>query len=146
MRAVIQRVSEAAVQIDGKEHAHISQGLLVLLGVAATDTHADAVRLASKTAGLRIFADALKPMNRSVVDVQGQVLVVSQFTLAADTSRGKRPGFSSAAAPSVAEPLYEAFVAQLRTLMAADRVATGQFGADMQVRLTNDGPVTFVLD
>lgn len=145
MRALLQRVSEAAVTIAGIEQVRIGPGLLVLLGVAAGDDADCARRLARKTAGLRIFPDADKPMNQSVFDAGGRVLVVSQFTLAADTSKGMRPGFSTAAAPEVALPLYELFVRELETLLGRD-VATGTFGADMQVALTNDGPVSFVLD
>jgi len=144
VRAVLQRVSRAAVTVDGVEVARIGRGLLVLLGVAPADTDADAARVAAKTLALRIFPDERKPMNRSVVDVGGEVLVVSQFTLTADTTRGNRPGFSSAAAPPLAERLYERFVAEIRARIG--RVATGRFGADMQVDLVNDGPVTLVLD
>jgi D-tyrosyl-tRNA(Tyr) deacylase len=141
---VLQRVSHAAVEVEGQEIARIGTGLLVLLGVAPSDTDADAVRLAAKTLALRIFPDELKPMNRSVVDVVGDVLVVSQFTLTADTSRGNRPGFSTAAPPPLAERLYERFAEEIRARHG--RVATGRFGADMRVTLANDGPVTFVLD
>lgn len=144
MRAVLQRVSHAAVEVEAQEIARIGTGLLVLLGVAPSDTDADAMRLATKTLALRIFPDEHKPMNRSVVDVAGDVLVVSQFTLTADTSRGNRPGFSTAAPPPLAERLYERFVAEIRARHG--RVATGRFGADMRVTLANDGPVTFVLD
>lgn len=149
MRALLQRVTHATVEIDSVSHAAIGSGLLVLLGVAVADTPDVAGRLARKTAGLRIFADPDQPdsgaMNRSVVDVGGEVLVVSQFTLAADTRKGMRPGFSTAAAPELARSLYEEYVAQLSELLGRG-VATGQFGADMQVSLTNDGPVTFVLE
>ncbi len=145
MRALLQRVSEAAVRIGGEETAHIGPGLLVLLGVGVNDTPSEALRLARKTAGLRIFADEHKPMNRSVVDVQGEVLVVSQFTLAADTSKGMRPGFSSAAPPEQAQPLYETYVQALQEIVPRP-VATGEFGADMQISLVNDGPVSIVLD
>ena len=145
MRALLQRVSEAAVRIGGEETARIGPGLLVLLGVGASDTPSEALRLARKTAGLRIFADEHKPMNRSVVDVQGEVLVVSQFTLAADTSKGMRPGFSGAAPPEQAQPLYETYVQALQEIVLRP-VATGEFGADMQISLVNDGPVSIVLD
>jgi D-tyrosyl-tRNA(Tyr) deacylase len=141
---VLQRVSHAAVEVEGQEIARIGTGLLVLLGVAPSDTDADAARLAAKTLALRIFPDEHKPMNRSVVDVAGDVLVVSQFTLTADTSRGNRPGFSTAAPPPLAERLYERFATEIRERHG--RVATGRFGADMRVTLANDGPVTFVLD
>lgn len=149
MRALLQRVTHAAVDIDGVQYAAIGNGLLVLLGVAAGDTVEVAGRLARKTAGLRIFPDPdasdSSAMNRSVSDVGGAVLVVSQFTLAADTRKGMRPGFSTAAAPELALSLYEEYIAQLSVVLGRD-VATGQFGANMQVSLTNDGPVTFVLE
>jgi len=144
MRALLQRVSEASVTIAGETVATIDAGLLVLLGIFPVDGSGEIDYLVDKLLGLRIFADGDKPMNRSVVDINGEVLVVSQFTLAADTSRGRRPGFSSAAAPAIAEPLYEQFVATLRERWP--RVATGEFGADMQVHLTNDGPVTILLE
>ncbi len=143
MRVLLQRVSAAAVTVDGHEVAAIGQGLLAFLGVAQNDDEAAASWLADKTLGLRIFADDEKPMNRSVTDIGGEILVVSQFTLAADTSRGRRPGFSSAAEPAAAERLYEFFLAELRRTMP---VQSGVFGADMQVSLVNDGPVTFLLE
>lgn len=143
MKALLQRVTGAAVDIDGERVARIGPGLLVFLGVEPDDTDAQVEWLAAKVLALRIFPDADKPMNRSVVDVSGEILVVSQFTLAADTSRGNRPGFSSAAPPEIAEARYEAFVAALRGRYG--RVAVGRFGADMQVSLVNDGPVTFLL-
>ncbi len=147
MKALLQRVSSASVEVGGAQIASIRSGLLVFLGVVTGDTQQQVTWLADKVIGLRIFpgegSDAAKPMNRSVVDVGGEILVVSQFTLAADTSRGRRPGFSTAAAPEIAEPLYEAFVAELRKTMP---VQVGQFGADMQVALVNDGPVTFLLE
>lgn len=130
--------------IDGATHARIDRGLLVFLGVARNDDETMAAALADKVLKLRVFPDADKPMNTSVQDLGGELLVVSQFTLAADTSRGNRPGFSTAAAPELAEPLYERFVAELTARGA--RVQTGRFGADMQVSLTNDGPVTFILE
>ena len=144
MKALLQRVSEARVTIDGEVIAEIGAGLLVLLGVAAGDGEAEAGTLAAKIAKLRIFADEAGKMNHSVLDVSGNALVVSQFTLCADTSRGNRPGFSRAAAPEVADALYAYFCARL-----ADEgvpVATGRFAAHMQVELTNDGPVTIWLD
>ncbi len=144
MKALLQRVSEASVSVAGERIAAIGPGLLVLLGVEPGDGAGQSDWLAAKTLALRIFPDADKPMNRSVVDIGGEVLVVSQFTLAADTSRGNRPGFSSAAPPTLAEPMYEDFVARLRASYA--RVATGRFGADMQVALVNDGPVTLLLE
>ncbi len=143
MRVLLQRVSEAAVRVDGREVAAIGQGLLALVGVARGDDEARASWLAEKTLGLRIFPDDDKPMNRSVADIGGEILVVSQFTLAADTSRGRRPGFSSAAEPAEAERLYEFFLAELRRSMP---IQSGVFGADMKVSLVNDGPVTFLLE
>lgn len=143
MRVLLQRVTAAAVDIDGERVAAIGPGLLVFVGVAAGDSRTSASWLADKTLGLRIFPDDNKPMNCSVVDIGGELLVVSQFTLAADTSRGRRPGFSTAAAPTDAERLYEFFVAQLGDTVP---VQTGVFGADMQVSLVNDGPVTFLLE
>lgn len=135
--------------VGGEEVGAIERGLLVLLGVARDDGADAADRLAERTAGLRIFPDAAwpdegKPMNRSVLDVGGAALVVSQFTLAADTSRGRRPGFSTAAPPELAEPLYERYVEALRAQGVP--VETGRFGADMQVALVNDGPATFLLE
>ena len=144
MRALCQRVRDAHVTIDGAEVARIGQGLLVLLGVFDDDDAAQAARLAEQTLALRVFADEDKPMNRSVVDISGSVLVVSQFTLAADTSRGNRPGFGRAAPPERARALYEHYVAELRR--AWPHVSTGVFGASMQVTLTNDGPVTILLE
>ena len=144
MRALCQRVSEARVTVAGEEVARIGVGLVVLLGVFGEDDEANATRLAEKTLALRVFADEHKPMNRSVVDVGGDLLVVSQFTLAADTSRGNRPGFGKAAPPERARTLYEHYVAELRR--AGPRVSTGVFGATMQVSLTNDGPVTILLE
>ncbi|MEM8766489.1 MAG: D-aminoacyl-tRNA deacylase [Pseudomonadota bacterium] len=144
MRALLQRVSEAQVDVAGETVGAIDQGLLVFLGVFPEDGDAEIEWLVEKLLGLRIFADDDKAMNRSVVDVGGGVLVVSQFTLAADTRRGKRPGFSTAAPPEHAEACYERFVELLRSRHAP--VATGRFGADMQVSLTNDGPVTFLLE
>ncbi|MAT84957.1 MAG: D-tyrosyl-tRNA(Tyr) deacylase [Gammaproteobacteria bacterium] len=144
MKALLQRVTEAAVTVDGERIASIGPGLLVFVGVQPGDGPEDVDWLAGKVLALRIFPDADKPMNRSVTDVGGELLLVSQFTLAADTRRGNRPGFSTAAPPEQAERLYDAFVAELRRRW--DRVATGRFGADMQVSLINDGPVTFLLE
>lgn len=144
MRALLQRVSEASVAVAGESIASIDAGLLVLLGVFSNDTEAQADWLAEKTLMLRIFADDDKPMNRSVMEVGGSVLVVSQFTLAADVSKGRRPGFSTAASPEVAQPLYERFLWQLQQRWA--KVESGRFGADMQVALINDGPVTLMLE
>ena len=144
MRAVIQRVSRAAVVVNGIRIAAIDSGLLVLLGVEVGDDKKSAEYLAEKTAGLRIFEDDLEKMNLSVLDCAGEVLVVSQFTLLADCRKGRRPGFSAAAVPDLAEPLCEYFVDQLK--QQGVRVQTGQFRADMAVDLINDGPVTILLD
>lgn len=143
MKVLLQRVSHATVDVAGECIAEIGQGLLVFIGVEPADTEVQADWLADKTLGLRIFADDNKPMNLSVQDVAGEVLVVSQFTLAADTSKGKRPSFTTAAQPEQAEALYEYFVGRLRKQVL---VQTGEFGADMAVSLTNDGPVTLVLE
>jgi D-tyrosyl-tRNA(Tyr) deacylase len=144
MRAVVQRVRRAAVAIDGETVAAIQRGLLVLLGVTTTDTVLDAQRLADKTAHLRIFNDASGRMNLSVADVNGSLLVVSQFTLYGDCRKGRRPSFIAAATPELAVPLYEAFVNAIRSVGLP--VQTGRFGAMMQVELVNDGPVTLILD
>ena len=145
MKAVIQRVTEASVAVAGEKVAAIGAGYLVLFGVTHTDTAEMADRLAARTVKLRIFEDAAGKTNRSVVDVGGSVLVVSQFTLYADTKHGNRPGFSAAARPDLAVPLYERYVARLRELLGADRVGTGRFGAHMVVSLVNDGPFTVEL-
>ncbi len=144
MRAVIQRVSSASVTIEGEIAGEIARGWLVLLGVGPADTQKQAEWLAEKVANLRAFADPDGKMNLSVQDVSGAVLVVSQFTLYGDCQKGRRPSFTGAAPPAVAEPLYEAFVTALKMLGVP--VATGRFAADMQVELVNDGPVTFVID
>jgi D-aminoacyl-tRNA deacylase len=143
VRAVVQRVSEARVRVAGEVVGEIGAGLLVLLGVAHGDGPDDAGRLAGKIARLRIFADDEGRFNRSLLDVGGEALVVSQFTLLADTSRGNRPGFTDAAPPDEARPLVEAFCDELRLL--GPSVATGRFGASMAVELVNDGPVTILL-
>lgn len=145
MRAVVQRVARASVAIDGQTVAQIEQGLLVLLGVTDGDTSEDVAWLAGKIARLRIFADEAQAMNRSLTEVGGQALVVSQFTLYASTRRGNRPSFIAAARPETAVPLYEAFVEALRQ-ETGRKVPTGVFGADMQVSLVNDGPVTILID
>ena len=145
MRAVVQRVSSASVSIDGAVVGEIGPGLLVLLGVAEGDTPADGAWLAQKIAQLRIFADDADRMNRSVQDIAGGVLVVSQFTLFASTRKGTRPSFNAAAAPELANSLYQDFVRQLESLLGRP-VPTGRFGAMMQVALVNDGPVTLLID
>jgi D-tyrosyl-tRNA(Tyr) deacylase len=145
MRLVIQRVRHASVTVEGTTTGQIGAGLLVLAGCAPTDQEADLSWLARKLVALRIFADENGQMNRSVRDVGGQVLVVSQFTLLADARKGNRPSYAGAAPPAVAEPLYERFVALVAQELGQP-VPTGIFGADMQVSLLNDGPVTIVLD
>ena len=143
MRAVVQRVSRARVVVEGEVTGEVEGGLVVLLGVGRGDDEAAAARLARKIARLRIFADEDGRFARSVLDVSGAVLAVSQFTLLAETAKGNRPSFTEAAPPGDAEPLYERFCAELRGLGLS--VATGVFGARMQVELVNDGPVTLVL-
>ena len=144
MRALIQRVTDAAVRVDGKVVGEIGPGLLILVCAMEGDAPATSAALAAKLSKLRIFTDAAGKMNRSLVDTGGAALIVSQFTLAADTSRGNRPGFSTAAKPDEGRALYETFVADMTALGIV--TATGQFGADMKVSLTNDGPVTIWMD
>jgi len=144
MRAVIQRVSSASVTIDGEIVGRIGRGLLVLLGIAPTDTIAEAEWIAAKLVGLRDFEDDRGKMNLDTTEVGGSMLIVSQFTLFGDVSRGRRPGFTGAAVPEIAIPLYEAFVAAVRR--SGVPVATGRFGADMRVELVNDGPVTLIVE
>lgn len=145
MRTVIQRVSQASVTIQGLTHSGIGQGLLILLGIEHDDTTEDIEWLCKKIAGLRIFSDEAGLMNRSVQDISGECLVVSQFTLHASTKKGNRPSFTRAARPDLAIPLYEQFVRTLAT-ESGRPVKTGIFGADMQVGLLNDGPVTIWMD
>ena len=144
MKAVVQRVTRASVRVEGKTVGRIERGLLVLFGAEAGDTPAIAEEAARKIAGLRVFDDAAGKMNLALADVGGDVLAVSQFTLAADLSRGRRPGFERALPGAQAEPLYDRFVAALRA--AGLTVATGVFGAAMEVELVNDGPATFLVD
>ena len=144
MRAVVQRVTRASVTVDGEIVGEIGNGLVVLLGIARDDTEKDATYLVEKIASLRIFDDATGVMNVSLKDVAGALLIVSQFTLYGDVRRGLRPSWIDAAAPEIAEPLYDFFVAQARELIA--RVATGSFRAMMLLELVNDGPVTILLD
>jgi D-aminoacyl-tRNA deacylase len=144
MRAVVQRVSHAKVTVDGEITGEIGLGLLVLLGVGHDDGEADAIYLAEKIAGLRIFEDADGKMNRSVLEVNGGVLAVSQFTLYGDVRRGKRPSFDAAAPPEQARRLYEFFLGRMRA--AGLRCETGRFQEMMQVELVNEGPVTILLD
>ena len=144
MRALVQRVSSASVTVDDETIGAISEGLLILVCAMSGDDHAIAEKLAAKVAKLRIFRDEEGRMNRALVDTDGGALVVSQFTLAADTSRGNRPGFSAAAPPEIGEPLVRHFADTLERL--GINVAHGKFGADMRVALVNDGPVTIWLD
>jgi D-tyrosyl-tRNA(Tyr) deacylase len=144
VRAVVQRVSRASVHVEGGAVAGIDAGLVVLLGVAAEDGDAEAVRLAGKIARLRVFENAEGRFDRALLDTGGAALVVSQFTLLADTGKGNRPSFTAAAAQEAAEPLYERFCAAVRELGVP--VVTGVFGARMEVELVNDGPVTIILD
>jgi len=144
MRAVLQRVSQASVTVGDEVVGAIGQGLLILLGIGVGDSGAEARLLAEKTANLRIFADEEGRFNRSLLDIGGEALVVSQFTLYADTRRGRRPSFSDAAPPEIAAPLVDVFAGELRRLGVA--VSTGRFGAMMRVALVNDGPVTILLD
>ncbi len=145
MRAVIQRVSHAAVTIDGREKSRIGWGLLVLLGIEQEDTQDDITWLCKKIATMRIFSDDAGLMNRSVQDIGGALLVVSQFTLLASTKKGNRPSFIRAARPETAIPMYEQFVKTLEQESGCP-VQTGAFGADMKVSLLNDGPVTILID
>lgn len=145
MRAVIQRVSHASVTVEGTLTASIGAGLLILVGIEEADTARDAEWLAAKIGGLRIFNDAEGVMNLSVKDIEGELIVVSQFTLHALTKKGNRPSYIRAARPEIAIPLYEHFVDILRQVSGRP-VGTGIFGADMQVQLLNDGPVTLLID
>ncbi len=144
MRAVVQRVIQASVRVDARVAGEIQAGVLILLGVSRTDNPEAALYLAEKIANLRLFADEMGKMNRSLLETGGSALVVSQFTLYADTRGGRRPSYMEAAPPEVANPLYEKFVASLRSLGV--RVETGVFQAHMAVELVNDGPVTLILD
>lgn len=144
MRAVVQRVSEASVSVDGERVATVGAGLLVLLGVGARDAPSDADYLADKTAHLRVFPDDDGRLNRSCLDTGGAVLAVSQFTLYGDCRKGRRPGFTDAAEPGLAQELYERYAARLESIGLS--VARGRFRAEMEVALVNDGPVTLLLD
>ncbi len=143
MRAVVQRVTRAKVTIEGKVKGEIGVGYMVLLGVDEKDTEKDLDYIVEKLTGLRIFEDEEGKMNRSILDVQGSILLISQFTLYGDARKGRRPSFIRAARPDVAIPLYEAAIARLSRVLP---VQTGEFGAEMQVELVNDGPVTILLD
>jgi D-tyrosyl-tRNA(Tyr) deacylase len=144
MRVVLQRVSQAKVVVEGKVVGQIGKGMVLLVGIGPEDSAKDAQALAEKCAMLRIFDDEHGKMNRSILDVGGEILAVSQFTLYGDTGKGRRPSFTGAAPPDIAEPLFDQLVQTLRN--AAITVATGQFGARMEVTIVNDGPVTFVLE
>ena len=145
MRAVIQRVLAASVSIGGTINSKIDKGLMILLGIEETDTEEDILWLCGKIVRLRIFNDAEGVMNLAVTDIKGEILVVSQFTLHASTKKGNRPSYIKAARPETAIPLYEKFIQQLSVELGKP-IATGEFGADMQVSLINDGPVTIIID
>ncbi|MDX1278807.1 D-aminoacyl-tRNA deacylase [Oceanihabitans sediminis] len=145
MKAVIQRVAHASVTIEGEKVASIQQGLLILLGIVAEDTQVDIKWLSNKIVNLRIFNDADGVMNNSLMASSGDAIVVSQFTLHANTKKGNRPSYIKAAKPDIAIPLYESFVAQIEKDLGK-KVQTGEFGADMKVELLNDGPVTIIID
>ena len=145
MRAVIQRVSEASVTINGKVKSSIQNGILVLLGIEEVDNQTDIEWLSRKIANMRIFPDEDGVMNKSILEVGGEALVISQFTLHASTKKGNRPSYIKAAKPEIAVPLYEAFIAQLQADLNQE-IQTGVFGADMKVSLINDGPVTILID
>jgi D-tyrosyl-tRNA(Tyr) deacylase len=145
MKVVIQRVSKASVTIEGVKVASIGNGLLILLGIVEDDTQEDIKWLSNKIVNLRVFGDENDVMNRSLFDVNGEIIAVSQFTLHASTKKGNRPSYIKAAKPETAIPLYETFIEQLE-LDLGKKVQTGQFGADMKVDLINDGPVTIIMD
>ena len=145
MKAVVQRVSKASVLINGTITSQISDGILILLGISDNDATEDILWLSNKIANLRIFNDEDAIMNKSLIDIDGDVIVVSQFTLMASTKKGNRPSYIKAARPDIAIPLYEKFIKQLETALNK-KVGTGIFGADMKVELVNDGPVTIIID
>lgn len=145
MRAIIQRVSKASVTIAGSITAEITAGFLILLGIEDADTDQDIQWLSQKIVQLRIFSDSEGLMNLSIKDIEGEILLVSQFTLFASTKKGNRPSFIRAAKPEIAIPLYEKMIAQLEELLGK-KISTGVFGADMQISLVNDGPVTIIID
>jgi D-tyrosyl-tRNA(Tyr) deacylase len=146
MKAVVQRVSEGSVTIDGTVHAKIAQGFVVLLGIRTGDTRDDAVFLADKCSMLRVFDDPDGKMNLSLKDVDGGVIVVSQFTLYGEAQKGNRPSFTEAARPEEAEPLYNVFVERMRSVVGDEKVGTGVFRAMMEVKIVNDGPVTILIE
>lgn len=145
MRAVIQRVTEASCMVEGEPTGKIDQGFLVLLGIEDTDSDEDLQWLAQKIVGLRVFGDENDLMNKALVDIDGNILLISQFTLFAKTKKGNRPSFIKAAKPGKAIPMYEQMIATLSTL-TGKKIATGIFGADMKISLVNDGPVTILID
>ena len=145
MRVVLQRVNEASVMIDGKVKSSIEKGFLILVGIEAEDTQEDIEWLCRKIINMRIFGDEDDKMNLSLKDIDGEALIISQFTLHASTKKGNRPGFIKAAKPEVAIPLYEAFIKEFEKQFKKE-VGTGEFGADMKVSLLNDGPVTIIID
>lgn len=145
MKAVIQRVSQASVTIEGQIVADIQQGLLVLVGFEDSDSQEDSIWLTAKIANVRVFADENHVMNLSLKDINGEMIIVSQFTLHALTKKGNRPSYIKASKSEIAIPLYESFIAQMETELGK-KVQTGQFGADMKVALLNDGPVTLIID
>ena len=144
MRVIIQRVSEASVSIDSQVNAKIEQGLMILVGISTEDNQEDIDWLTQKIINLRVFNDENGKMNQSLLDVKGEVLIVSQFTLFASTKKGNRPSFIQSAKPEIAVPLYEQFIESLKA--TGIEIKTGRFGADMKVSLTNDGPVTIIID
>ena len=145
MRIIIQRVRNASVTIEGVEHSAINQGMMILVGIEEADGDEDIAFLTKKIANMRIFDDADGVMNRSILDIDGEILVVSQFTLHASTKKGNRPSYIRSAPEPISRPLYEQFVAHLQSLLGT-KVETGEFGADMKVSLVNDGPVTICID
>lgn len=147
MRALVQRVSEAAVYIDKENYqAEISKGMVILLGIKDDDTEEDLIFVADKCSNLRIFEDENDKMNLSLKSINGEVLIISQFTLYGDAQKGNRPGFTEAARPEIAVPLYEKFIERMKMNLGDDRIKTGKFGAMMKVKIFNDGPVTIMVE
>jgi D-tyrosyl-tRNA(Tyr) deacylase len=145
MKAIVQRVLQAQCMINGNSYSSISSGLLILLGVASEDDETDIEWLAQKIANMRIFSDENNLMNKSVIDIKGEIMVISQFTLFASTKKGNRPGFTEAAAPDFANEMYKKFIVQIQKYIS-ESIQTGIFGADMKITSTNDGPVTIIID